>query len=497
MINKSNSFRLKILVTWATMLVLQLVLTFPIMAAGIVGDDLINPFYQFYVTGSELAKVMSYGVEAGTSHHFNVIGTIVGTFHTHFWLVFGSWFGTSHILYYQITKFLMITFSLLAAAFFLKNLLNLGSDARTSFTRIYLMVMIVFASTVQIHSLWSNDPVGNYPMSGFASVAIGFLVLGILLRYAQNPQWLAAIVLTLSIIAAILYYAINVALVVAIFVFFVLSKYLRVGYEAPVAQKAMIIGTPTVVTLLARIQTSEASANYGGATTGTLWGFFRALFNGSISSLPSSSWGLVRELIPNLLINYWQLGLLGLGVFGIVVSFSKIDTSLSRAPIEVNLKEVLLIAIVLSSYSITSVAIQAATQKYQNELPEIGYVYNFYSVTSISIAVFISALHFWLFFTHKIFGIIIQAALISMFAVQSVINWTVVNKLESVTSPSQNLISAFGSQSSNSERCLAWATWASGAWPDYYEEGMANGLSSASRFYYGIDFCDSGTRPIK
>lgn len=484
---------------WLSIFLLQLALLMPIISAGIVGDDLINPFSQFYETGPGLNDVFAYGFEAGTGHHFNVLGTVIGTIHTHYWLVFSSWFGTEHLLYYQITKFLTFSLSMLSASFFLWVFFRDLCKMSISFWKLYLLQLIIFASTVQIHSLWSNDPVANYPLSGYASAALGFLVLGLTLRYVSNPSKPIAFLIALTLVVAILYYAINVSLLPSVLVLLVFSRMFSSSVEdnhSRFGDWIIILAIPTIVTIYLRLHTSAESSNYGGTTFGTLDGFFKAWFVGLGSSIPTSSWNLVHELIPNLLINYWQLGLMGACLVGVSFSFALINKGLDLKPSQLRLGNLFVIFVALATYMIAAIAIQASTQKYQAELPRIGFVYNFYSISSLCITVFICAIYFWMLAKQRRLTLVFQATLIGLFAVQYVLNWTVSNTVNQVTAPSQALISRFGVAHTDSERCLAWTTWASGAWPDYYEEGMGNGLARAAEYYYGFKFCSEGTRPI-
>lgn len=59
---------------------------------------------------------------------------------------------------------------------------------------------------------------------------------------------------------------------------------------------------------------------------------------------------------------------------------------------------------------------------------------------------------------------------------------------------SRALLQSYSDQVPPTERCAAVAQWTALGLPDYYEEGMVDGLQAAYRHYYGEPFCEGFVR---
>jgi hypothetical protein len=480
---------------WALILILQLFALAPILAAAMVGDDLINPFQQFVSTGDSLRQVFNYAIVNATGHKFNLVGHLIWAGHLHLWLDFDALFELDHKVFYRLTKFIVFTFAMFSLALFTRSFLRLSSQVVPNLKSIYVIGMIGLTSTLQIHSHWSNDPVANYPMSGYASAGFGFLALDAFLRFAHSPTRKRALIASAASIVAILYYEINVALIPVLLMMLLLFRFMGHKPQISIIQSLYVLAPSIFITILGRLSTLEDSTSYGGTTIGTFSGFLKALFIGSISTLPSSAWRLTKDFVPNISIEYWQLGLLAFTLMGFVSILVWVNQSNSLAQVKLSYQWILLGIGAAASYSITALGIQAVTEKYQNELYRVGTVYSFYSIGSMCIVFVFTILliNFVGVTKMRIINMIIISLLTSLAMVQGILNWSLVNNINSVMNPSQVLISTFSSESTDIQRCDAWNSWASIQWPEYYETYMGQGLNNAMVHYFGSDFCSSGT----
>ena len=70
------------------------------------------------------------------------------------------------------------------------------------------------------------------------------------------------------------------------------------------------------------------------------------------------------------------------------------------------------------------------------------------------------------------------------------------DKMYASLEPNRALLAAFSSQATVPYRCRALLDWSNGGWPDYYEEGMIEGLQAAYRHYHREEFCPGFVRPM-
>ncbi len=173
---------------WIAYLVGSWALLRPVLLTTVYADDFVNPFSQFPAASLDPAALLEYAWN-GTrgAGHINVVGQAVGAFHAAFNVVVMSVFGLRYSTIYAATKLAVYVLTALAASAFLRQVA--AAMGRTvSVWRARIMVSVALFGTLQIHIPWSNDPVASYPMSGFATAALGFGLLSLALRALQADR---------------------------------------------------------------------------------------------------------------------------------------------------------------------------------------------------------------------------------------------------------------------------------------------------------------------
>ena len=144
-----------------------------------------------------------------------------------------------------------------------------------------------------------------------------------------------------------------------------------------------------------------------------------------------------------------------------------------------------------------STVLQASTQKVQDESPKIGYVYNYYAIGATALAVIVGLLvvaapRRW---NQPYVRLGLGAVLITFVAVQSLVNWNITVRFNEGTFANRQLLVTFSEGRTVEDRCSALTTWTSGAWPEYYEQFMIEGLQDSYRHFHGQDFCPGFVAP--
>lgn len=468
----------------------------PAITAQPAGDDLINPFYMFFDTNGSFFETIKLGIEYGTSHKFDVVGQIAFVIHSWLWIQFDYFTGLDHIWFYALSKGMIFAVVLLSAAYWIQQIIRTLRLQISNWNLLFL-VTAISGSTVQMHNIWSNDPVANYPMSGYASAVFSFVVLGLLVRHKDSQSLKTMFLVSIWVSVAILYYQINISLLPAVFVFWLANswKYLKTKNPLqPVMRGTALFLLPVVVVLYGTFLTSGKTANYGGTTIGSWSTFPKTTAVGILGTLPGGGWNLSEKSIGAILFPGWTTALVGLILLWILLS--NVPRGATDKSNSLELKKVFKILLPGVAFWLAVVSIQTMTAKYQNEIISVGQIYNFYSHGHIFIA---GVLLIILLGLSRISNrwTTVAVCIIAFFGVtQFQINSQLKTVMKNGNIQSLRLLDAFDVSTSDKARCEAWNNWASIGWPEYYEQGMAVGYQQAFKTLYGKDFCPTGTDPI-
>lgn len=468
----------------------------PAITAQPAGDDLINPFFMFYETNGSFLETIKLGIEYGTSHKFDVVGQIAFVLHSWLWIQFDYFTGLDHIWFYALSKGMIFAAVLLSAAYWIQQIIR-SLRLQISNWKLLFLITAISGSTIQMHNIWSNDPVANYPMSGYASAVFSFVVLGLLVRHKNSHSLKTMFLVSIWVSVAILYYQINISLLPAVFMFWIANNWLELKSKnllKPIMRGTALFFLPVVVVLYGAILTSGSTDDYGGTTIGSWSTFPKTTVIGILGTLPGAGWSLSEKSIGAILFPGWTTALVGVILLWILMSFVP-RRAIGKSE-SFDLKEVIKITLPGAAFWLAVVSIQTMTSKYQNEIVSVGQIYNFYSHGHIFVAGVVLIVFLGLSNTSIRFSTVAVCIITFFGLTQFQINSQLRAVMRDGNIQSLRLLDTFDVSTSDRSRCKAWNNWASIGWPEYYEQGMAVGYQRAFKTLYGEDFCSSGTNPI-
>lgn len=468
----------------------------PLLNTTIVADDFINPFVQFSQAGPSVWSNLSHAHEAvERSGHFNYLGQYVGALYNQMWLLAASRTGLSLAFLYAVTKLVVFLATALAVAAYVRRTAEHLGRPVTAWQARSVVSLFLFG-TLQLHVAWGSDPVASFPLSGYASAALGFALLTVSLVLTNGRRSWTPWTLGVLGAATILYYEINVAAVAScslVLLYRVLEH--PVDRLRRAAHLSPAVAVPALVTLALQLRDTPNSANYAGTELSLGSEFLTTTWIAVLSSLPAGGWALSSGFIgghPQLL----PYPLLVLCVVIIAVWLLARSRGLPSCSVKVGEWRWLLLVAPLA-YGLGAIVIQASTAKVQDELTRVGVVYNFYAISATAVATAL-ALAVLLAPRAARRPAVAAPALVGAGAfllVQVMVNSSISVQFNStVLLQNRMLLMAFEQQLPPSERCSAVAAWASLGLPENYKEPMVQGLQDSYQHFYGDNFCPGFVR---
>ncbi len=137
-----------------------------------------------------------------------------------------------------------------------------------------------------------------------------------------------------------------------------------------------------------------------------------------------------------------------------------------------------------------ALALQSVTIKVQDEAPGLGYVYTWYAMTSSAVALGLAvvARAAWVRRGETVARVVLAIG-VSVLFVQNTVNWRLSEQLVVNYGKNVRLVDAFDDGVPAVQRCAALLHWQATVWPDYYEQGVTDGISEAFDFYFDEPFC--------
>lgn len=482
-------------------------LLFPLLSTPVVSDDFAAPFYQFQRIGFGATAAIKYGWDnAYGGVNFRILGMPFGSLIHFLYVDMAGRFGIRMSTSYFMTKLVIFLGVGITAFWVCRELLILAGKRISNWTILFVSSTVFFV-TLQNHAMWSNDPVASYPLAGFGSVILGLAVLATALstvRRGLSAQRLIS--LTLLTTAAVLYYELNVGIVLGIAPLLVMAACTpKIGSPLISTRTRLLrlvqVSVPCVVPAIAlvfgRMLSGSSAQTYGGTTIRLGRRSLETFRDGLISTLPGSSWNLSREQLGGSIgLLLWMVPITLVLIFVLVSSLTSQHVQIQQPATTRNL--VVGAAIfALTSYWFVGVGIQSVTVKVQDESLRIGYVYTYYAIGATVVAIMLTLVVLFFFSTLGTKSSTVMAlSAASVFSfVQLTVNWRIMEKMNESLVPNRELLVAFSSQADVPHRCRALLDWSNGPWPDYYEEGMIGGLQAAYRHYHDEDFCPNFERP--
>jgi len=467
-------------------------LTCPILFTPIVADDFFNPLYQLSKTGGGYWSSLEYGVaSAWNGASLRIVGNAVGAVTNNVLTDFSGRLGVPFGFTFGLIKFIGFLALATALTYYLKTVLIQAGTVWKSYSPVFIINCILTGSTLQIHALWSNDPVAGYPLPGTYTAAFSIFILGVATQWSPAITWKKVITLSILAIALLLYYELTFFIAPLIS-----TLIIRAGWRKRVKFDLLlksVVPTVTVffVVVLSRLKTSSNASEYGGST---LRGGSRVLSEtllSFISSLPGAGWNLSSENV-----SFFQS--LRPYSFAVVILST---VAFTLAIIQINNKErtsskrdLVWGTLPVVAVGLSATLLQSSTVKVQDEINRVGQVYTFYpSVIAIFVlgtaVLIISLIDFKKILTMTLLSLALFAGM------QNTFNWGLLDKMNSVLIPNRSVISTLTGNVDMLTRCDNLRAWSGGNWPDYYEIGVIDGLNQFADLYWADDYCAHFIRP--
>lgn len=468
------------------------VLLYPILSSPVVADDYINPFQQYY-SKPGFGGAISYGWNSAVHGvNFRVVGSVIGSLWLWLWLMLSAKLDINMTVLYGATKFAVFILCAVAIAACWKSISDSYGRGIKLFDATALVSAILF-TTLQVHGLWSNDPVVSYPLAGYASAALGFTTITCAVLACRHKLWQWYLLGSGVALISVLYYEMNVGAVVAAGVIFLgamLQERNEIRHLVKLTIGTIIFFSPAIIaTTIGRLYSDEQAGLYTGVTMRSS-GLPRTFLRGVIGSFPSAAWKKSLDIIDG--VDDIKLAALITAVVALASLGWLWNSNIKHADARKRNRFGCYVAVIaIAMYFVFAVFIQAVTVKVQDETPGIGYVYTFYAVTSsvIAMAISVACRSVLLSSSRAALRAVIAVSLLLFMFVQSTVNLNLTRTMNEWVVPNRKLLDAFDKDASENERCSAIAVWAAGDWPDYYETNMVSGLQAAYLGYFGKKFC--------
>ena len=462
---------------------LAIFLFYPIAHTPMIADDLYIPFDQVDRGGTGFIDSLQFGWFVG--YHgpsFRPSGAIFGAVHTWVSLELASKLRIDMTYLFGLTKIVL----LVLICYQLTAVLSKTLSAPTYCPQLARLMIVITAITIQIHGIWSNDPVVSFPIAGFGSTLLGLTVIAKFANDFSSLNYFKASIIGFIGVFAVCYYELTYGAVLGVSGAFVLNRIFverRISWQT--ALTTLLLGLPaSCAVVFGRLHASAVAQSYGGTTVGSATQIVRTFYINAVSSLPGSGWGLSRISLSGFpKVSYYSL--VTLLVVSIVL-LKKQDVNIVRAK-----QQLWITFFPIVFYFFFANSLLALTSKIQMEVRTIGQVYTAYPV-GMALCVMLVCLAFYASncITFRTFRPLFIATLIVFASLQVSINHNLSGRLRSMAGPNRELVNNYSTSSTTAERCSIITNWMNGNWPEYYETGIFRGLNLASNHYYGRDYCD-------
>jgi hypothetical protein len=461
-------------------------INWPIIFTPIVGDDLINPFDLYRQTNGSIIEVIKYTLDFGVYAHIAPIGMLTGGLWNYSWIASQELTGLSHQAFYIATKVVIYTLFIYTLQRFIKTLLPTNFSKRGL---VEILSVLSLSALLQVHGLWSNDPVTNYPLAGMLSTIIGVWCIinfvNLMDRYTSMRFYSTASILLI----ASFWYEMNLGLLVALPVYYLIKKRhlktqgMKTSFK--VSRLIAMIGLPLFIYSTLRIANLDAAGRYDGTTVKLGLDLLQTWFLLNSSWIPFANAYTANYL--NIPLNfkggliYFTQGALLIMATVYLIKNSKGESTLKNFVKNDGFNLVYkMVPFILYAFSAT--ASHSLTPKYQNEINVLGQVYMSYSVVLIVVCAFLCVLILVTKFKPVI--LLVCGIAIANLAVNTSISETFNSSMER----NNQLIKSLASENLQ-VRCDALENWKLMNWPDYYRDGMELGLKFTFKEIENSNFC--------
>ena len=340
---------------------------------------------------------------------------------------------------------------------------------------------VFFSGTIQFHALWSNDPVGNYPLAGYPTALLALLSIKCFTDYCSSKSKTSSSIILLVVLftAAILYYEINLALIPM-----ALAYYLtRSGASRLKKYTVFLVFLGSLMLLILVI---NKTSDYTGTRILISWKMVQVFFVSLLSALPLSVAPLTIAGSSPFVANHEMVFCAGISVLISLLffsycmrarEFSKLWDSKIKSTTSNNLYIPNLTMYILSVLLVTS-----SLEKYQSELTRIGQTYLYYSILHVCGAAILAKI------TLRNINKLRYLIIAMIFLLTNIMNTGNVNALEAANKVPSNLVASL-SQPPGINSCGDIGRLNNFGWPIYYLDIFREGLEIRSFEMWGQYFC--------
>ena len=246
-----------------------------------------------------------------------------------------------------------------------------------------VLVSAPLFGSLQIHTLWSNDPVANYTMSGFGSAILGFLAMSEAVAAVERPSWRRWVLATALATAAVLYYEMTIGAVLGGSLVIATAgwKALRSRRDwRLLAAGAWYAVIPFAFIAYGRMLTAGQTDTYAG-TTVRVAGSAVTFGRGLAGALPGAAWRVSVDALDGHVAMIMRMLPVTCAVIGVVMVWARSFRRRLIGTQRTSPTMVLVAAAVAPFvYMAFGVGIQAITVQVQDQTLRVGYVYTSYAV---------------------------------------------------------------------------------------------------------------------
>ena len=524
-------------------MLLLLLALWPAVQAPIVADDLVI-FTRWATESPSVAFPWFFTDQGGLFQGPRVLPTsklLNGAWLESIFSI-GPWLGLRPDSLFRLWRFFGPLIAIAAGAFALSTWRISSLWGRSTHTQVhrstsrlddwsywFLALAVVAAATVQIHGLWSNDPVVAYTYTAWGSAAFMFGYIALLRPGFSAPRWRGALAVGAAAgmgTVSVWFYELGVGAVVAALMASIVGTVvvlLRPRQSTPYSQSALQFASRGAAMTLIPLAAFAVPRFFGAATlvghpgyegTRPQWG--EDVLSSLVANIASNFPGAGLQQTWRAIGPFW--GTAQLSLFAVLASIALGAASWAllrqtpgststnrtedadradRSPPDAWLPAIGILTIALTL--VFSTTIQAITEKIQNEAGgRLGFVYLFYapgfiaasSLVAIVLIIMIQLRSRWP-------GVIAVAALVVFSTQQLAANRALSDTLKSQYVVNERVLDALymRGDAAHDARCSALNDFLRHGYPTYYSYAIAFNISVAHRQLYRERLCRSNDGP--
>ena len=489
---------------------LALVVTFagltPLLGLGLLGDDLVDYSYglgQLW-SGSLISHVSSMVGNANAGLHVLPIVGIARALHNQA----ASTLATTPLSVSQ-------SWELLRVVWIIAGLVacSLTISAWTPLTRLparlarhrtliaYSILSAVALATMQIHGVWSQDPVLSYSVFSWFSAVLGFAffaALGVVWRQSGRAAWRWSFAAAAIGITGILVYESVAAALVAGFGAMLLLIFLTwEGRQSLRRALPVMVATLVPLGVFAAVQLyrTRMPSTYDGTQFGWVAWILPVWKTGLLGGLPLTNYPLTMETTsgydPGLHSSIAAPAAVALLFVITWVAYRRGRNLGPQVPVQIGWKAIAAVVSFCFAYWALATLVFSTTAKYQMEIETtVGRIYLFYSVALLCISVVLTMLA--LVVMARGWRAAIAAFVIAVLGL-GIVQWNVnarsLSRIHADFAWTRTLLDGVENDLPSSTRSQACRPLRELVLPDWYSGGTMAGLDTAYQARFGEPFC--------